>query len=133
MATKYDPLRRWLSEADGDRVRLSFREIESILGFRLPDSARALPQWWANTGGSHVQAGAWMEAGWRTRDVDVPGEKTSFERVIRSSVEPHPAPESNPGVADAGAPYRLDDPIVIDRATLRGGAIRMLEDYREAE
>jgi hypothetical protein len=132
MTTKYEPLRKWLTRASGDRVRLSFREIESILGFRLPDSARALAQWWANTRGSHVQAGAWMEAGWRARHIDVPGEEVSFERVIRPSTA-GPAPASIAGVSDAGAPYRIDDPIVVDRAALRGGAIRMLEDYRDAE
>jgi hypothetical protein len=36
-------------------------------------------------------------------------------------------------VSEGGSVYRLDDAIVIDPARLRGGAIRMLEDYRDAE
>lgn len=132
MTTKYDPLRKWLNQADGQRVRLSFREIESILGFRLPGSARTLAPWWANTRGSHVQAAAWMDAGWRTRDVDVGGENVSFERLNRGNDGAARGAES-PGVSDAGSGYLLDDPIIVDRAALRGGAIRMLEDYREAQ
>ena len=65
MASKYEPLRIWLASQTNDSVRLSFRQIETILGFPLPASARSLAQWWANVAGSHVQAAAWMEAGWR--------------------------------------------------------------------
>lgn len=36
-------------------------------------------------------------------------------------------------MSDSGAAFRLDDAIVIDPAFLRGGAIRMLEDYRDSE
>jgi len=132
MATKYEPLRVWLTHAEGDRVRTTFREIESILGFRLPDSARALPQWWANTRGSHVQAAAWMDAGWRACQVDVSGEQVSFERE-RSRVRVREAAgRAAEGVADEGAAFRRDDAIVIDSAALRSGALRMLEDYAEA-
>ena len=133
MATKYDPLRKWLSQADGQRIRLSFREVEAILGFRLPHSARSLAQWWANTHGSHVQAAAWMEAGWRTRDVDIAGARVSFERTGRESDRSRPSPAELRGVSDAGAKYLQDDPIVVHRDKLRGGALRMLEDYREAQ
>jgi len=37
------------------------------------------------------------------------------------------------GVADSGAPPLESDVIVIQRSALIGGAVRMLEDYREAE
>ena len=127
MTAKYDPLRVWLSRASGERVRLSFVEIEKILGFQLPSSARALPQWWANTRGSHVQAASWMDAGWRTSQVDVSGEQVMFERSAVRKAEPVAT-----GVADEGAVFRRDA-IVIDPAALQGGALRMLEDLREAD
>jgi hypothetical protein len=131
MATKYEPLSLWLKQATGDRVRVSFREIESILGFRLPDSARALSQWWVNTRGSHVQAAAWMDAGWRACQVDLASENVSFERIGKGAA-PEPA-RDRAGVSENGAAFRLDLTIVIDSAALRGGALRMLEDYRDAE
>ncbi|HEU4965270.1 MAG TPA: hypothetical protein VFV52_15685 [Bacilli bacterium] len=61
-------------------IALSIEEIESILQFRLPDSAYLYPAWWANEKqGSHSHARAWLYAGWNTFDV-VLGEKISFKR-----------------------------------------------------
>jgi hypothetical protein len=131
MATKYEPLRHWLRQVGADRVRVSFVEIESVLGFRLPDSARSLAQWWVNTRGSHVQAAAWMDAGWRTCQVDLVGEYVSFERLGKSALAGEATDQA--GMAENGAAFRSDAAIVIDPAALRGGAMRMLEDYRRAE
>ena len=135
MASKYEPLRRYLTGLASDRIRLSFDEIERILGFSLPNSARQYAPWWANTGGSHIQADAWMSSGWRTAQVDVPGERVIFDRVAREAIasRAHGAPAEpgmQAGVEDSSAPFAGDDLIVIDKATLRGGAIRMLEDYQ---
>lgn len=53
--------------------RTSFREIESIVGFELPASARLYRPWWANqsAGAGHSQALAWGMAGWETAQVDM--------------------------------------------------------------
>ncbi|SRR5579871_896110 len=128
MATKYAPLRTHLAEAAGARLRLSFREIEGILGFELPRSAREYAPWWANTGGSHVQAEAWLSTGWRTCDVDVAGEAVSFERAS----DVLPSVERDQGVSETAAPF-VRDRIVVDHARLSNGALRLLEDYCEAE
>ena len=125
MASKYDPFRLWLDRQTEDRIQLSFRDIEAILGFRLPASARSLAQWWANVAGSHAQASAWVSAGWRAREVDVRAEQVTFERVRHG--------QEAAGMSDNAAEYRLDEAIVIDPATLGGGVRRMLEDCREAE
>jgi len=135
MASKYQPLRQHLAGVASDRIRLSFEELERILRFSLPNSARQYAPWWANTGGSHIQADAWMSAGWRTAQVDVPGEQVTFERIARrpspaAPEAPQPGPQA--GVEDSGAPFARDDMIVINKSELRGGAIRMLEDHREA-
>lgn len=131
MPSKYEPLRRHLVSVVGDRTRLSFGEIERILRFDLPNSARQYAPWWANTGGSHIQADAWMSAGWRTAQVDVAGEKVTFERFIQRPTPAAPYPEPQATVEDTGAEFARDDAIVIKRAALRGGAIRLLEDYCE--
>lgn len=79
---KYEPLGEHLRAMPGDRWDASFDEIERILGFRLPNSAREHRAWWANhSGGNHSQAAAWVEAGWETRDVDQKREHIRFERT----------------------------------------------------
>ena len=63
MASKYDPLNRYLREHPKGEFTLNFKQIEEILGFTLPKSA-ARPQWWANvTGGSHPYSQGWQSAG----------------------------------------------------------------------
>lgn len=132
MASKYEPLSRKLSQTLGDRIRFGFDEVEMILGFPLPASARAYAPWWANVGGSHVQAIAWMSVGWRTCQVDVPGEKVSFERVSTQSSETNSDQAPN-GMAETGSAFVSDEPILLDREALRGGALRLLEDYRDEQ
>jgi hypothetical protein len=69
---KYAPLYRHLAERTGTEWPATFREIERVLGFRLPDSARIHRPWWANQGerGGHSHALAWEMAGWRTSQVE---------------------------------------------------------------
>ena len=80
---KYAPLYRSLCARAAPKWRATFAEIEAILGFRLPDSARRHRSWWSNRrkGGGHGHALAWQEAGWRTRAVDLVGETLVFERL----------------------------------------------------
>ncbi|OEO32946.1 hypothetical protein VW23_009030 [Devosia insulae DS-56] len=74
---KYDALLNLLEEATGE-VELTFEQIEQTLGFDLPVSARRYPAWWSNSGGTHVQASAWMDAGYRTADVNVGAGRVRF-------------------------------------------------------
>ena len=80
---KYAPLYRRLSASRGAEWRASFGEIEAILGFRLPVSARLHRPWWSNRkkGGGHSHALAWQAAGWRTRSIDLEAETLVFERA----------------------------------------------------
>ena len=78
--TSYAPLERFLADQMSTRLRLSFEDVERVLGAPLPRSARLYQPWWANTE-THSQARAWMRKGWRTEAVDVPGEKLTFVRL----------------------------------------------------
>ena len=78
--SKYDPLKRYLSSAAGTELPLNFQEVERILGFSLPPSARKHREWWSNNVGTHVGARAWREAGWKTERVDLGGERLVFVR-----------------------------------------------------
>jgi hypothetical protein len=59
------PLRDHLMQQHHREFELTFREIESFLGFSLPHSAER-PQWWSNVQGAstHVQREAWRQAGY---------------------------------------------------------------------
>jgi hypothetical protein len=78
--SKYDPLKEKLLAAHGAELPMRFDEIERVLGFALPASARQYPAWWSNNVGTHVGARAWREAGWKTSRVDLGSEKVVFVR-----------------------------------------------------
>jgi hypothetical protein len=81
---KYQPLSDFLSDRQDDSWDASFAEIERILRFKLPPSARDHRAWWANQfRGHHSQAKAWIEAGWETRDIDQRRGRVRFERTTR--------------------------------------------------
>lgn len=76
---KYDPLRDHLAAQSGNEVRMTFAEVEALVG-SLPSSARKWGAWWANS--SLVQAQAWREAGWHVAQVDRAGGQVVFERGV---------------------------------------------------
>ena len=48
MPGKYQSLYQYLKDRYANTVVLTFAQIEDLLGFTLPDSARVHPEWWAN-------------------------------------------------------------------------------------
>ncbi len=79
---KYQPLARHLDDEVSDRWDASFKEIEKILKFKLPPSARRHPSWWGNSHrGNHSQAKGWIGAGWVVTHVDLEDERVSLERT----------------------------------------------------
>ena len=86
--SKYRRLYTHLCDKEDEQWLTSFREIEAILGFRLPESARRHRPWWANQkSGGHSQALAWIAAGWETANVDLKAE-TLLLRRSRQSMDP---------------------------------------------
>ena len=81
----YDPLRIFLENAAADvsEMTLTFQQIETILGFELPASARRHRTWWANPSkpDDHPYAQAWLAAGWKVDTVDQRGEWVRFRRL----------------------------------------------------
>jgi hypothetical protein len=77
---KYDPLYVHLKRQHLRRIRMSFKQIEKVIGASLPPSAFEHRAWWANElGGTHVHARAWLDAGYRVEDVDQGAAAVSFE------------------------------------------------------
>jgi hypothetical protein len=71
--SKYTPLQNYLSglPANQNDITLTFEQIERILNDPLPASAYQHQAWWANEqDGNHVEAHAWLNAGWRVDSFD---------------------------------------------------------------
>lgn len=83
---KYDPLNRYLKSQPGTTVPMSFTEIERIIGFKLPPSAYRHRPWWSNNASNSVITNAWLEAGYRTEQVDMARKKLVFVRPITPPV-----------------------------------------------
>jgi hypothetical protein len=79
--SKYTTLGEFLLARIEDRVSLSFSDIESILSFPLPKSARKFRTWWANDAThSHAKNG-WLAYGWRVMEVNLNNQIIQFRRV----------------------------------------------------
>ena len=90
--SKYRALGPALANRKNDIWRATFSELEQILGFALPDSAREYQAWWSNQSdaSTHRHARVWQEAGWRTCELDLGSETVTFERV-GTPITPPPA------------------------------------------
>ena len=73
---KYRKLYTYLCGLPAREWHTTFGQIEAILGFEFPLSARLHRPWWANqTGGNgRSQSLAWGTAGWETAEVDMEAE-----------------------------------------------------------
>ena len=83
--SKYARLGTYLAQQKGDRCVLTFKEIERIIGAKLPRSATDYREWWANEEGGktrHTQAKAWMDAGWRVDTVNFGGKQVIFRLQV---------------------------------------------------
>lgn len=78
--SKYEPLQTYLARQTQQETPMAFKDIERVLGFPLPPSARRHQAWWANNVGTHVNAQAWRGAGWKTSRVDLASERVVFVR-----------------------------------------------------
>ncbi len=79
---KYVPLRKFLESQQVERVRMTFDEIERVIGERLPPSKK-YPAWWSNNPSNNVMTKEWLAAGYETEQVDTGGEKLVFRRLQR--------------------------------------------------
>lgn len=75
---KYATLRAFLSKRSEARISMSFKEVAAAAKVKLPASAFRYPQWWQNDPEHHVQAKAWIEAGYKTENVDIDAQRVEF-------------------------------------------------------
>ena len=60
---KYEPLTEFLQKQPGGVVRMSFAQIERVVGFKLPPVAQRHRAWWSNSPTNNVMTRAWLDAG----------------------------------------------------------------------
>ena len=63
---KYFSFYKYFTELKEEETTISFEDIEEILLTGLPPSAYKFKAWWGNDA-YHVQARAWVDAGWVTK------------------------------------------------------------------
>lgn len=79
----YRSLHTYLDQRYADTVVLTFRQIEDLLGFALPDVARLEREWWANAGADSrpsAQSRSWTQAS-RTATPNLAARTVTFERT----------------------------------------------------
>lgn len=84
--SKYSPLEEFLKAQRTSEVPMSFAEIERIIDAKLPMSALQYQAWWSNDPTGHVNAQAWLAAGFRTEQVDIGSRKVVFRKYERHPI-----------------------------------------------
>lgn len=107
--TKYQPLADFLMESNKEDITLTFTEIENILGFKLPPSARKHRPNWANNSQEALSWGG-MPVGYESYAIDMKNEIAHFRKVgiananysketsIRQTVMRKPKPHDTKGI-----------------------------------
>lgn len=77
---KYSPLGDYLRAQKKTEVPMTFAQIERIVGTKLPRSHR-YRAWWSNNADNSVMTRAWLDAGYRSEQVDIDRRKLVFKKV----------------------------------------------------
>ena len=80
---KYHALQEFLQKQSNPLVRMSFEQIERIIGEKLPRSAMKYRAWWSNNERNSVMTKAWKDAGFISEQVDMDARKLVFRRADR--------------------------------------------------
>jgi len=94
--SKYTPLHKYLEGLGLEHWNASFAALEELLNAKLPESAYKYPAWWSNNPEGHSHSRAWIDAGWKTEDVNLSAETITFRRV-----------KSNKGYLGSGSPFGM--------------------------
>lgn len=86
---KYQPLADHLATLKTDTWRPSLKELEAVLGFELPKTARSQPSWWSNEGAEgRPHKKAWLDAGWTVENPDLGSGLVTFRRKPGEAAAP---------------------------------------------
>ncbi len=89
--SKYEPLRHFLENIEStiSEETISFREIERVLGFKLPRSAHEHRAWRSNPSSkaTHPYAQSWLAEGWMVDTVNQNDKWVRFRRIGSPIIE----------------------------------------------
>ena len=85
MESKYTPFEIFLSGYTEEYLRISFKEIEKIIGVSLPKTAYLHENWWANTIYQPFMK-IILRSGWRQKNIEMFIEFVEFERVYNRQI-----------------------------------------------
>lgn len=94
---KYSRLGEFLRAQRNREVPMTFEEIERIIGGKLPPNSPQYPAWWSNNPSNNVMTKEWLNAGFRTEQVDVKSRRVVFRRVDEKP-SPTTPPSARKGV-----------------------------------
>jgi hypothetical protein len=83
---KYDALADYLLAQKRDEVPMTFEQIERIIGDQLPASHQ-YRAWWSNNSFNSVMTKAWLDAGFRSEQVDMSERKLIFRRITSQGTD----------------------------------------------
>lgn len=112
---KYAALARHLEGQATSPVAMTFGQIEQVLGFSLPESARRHQAWWANQGRGHSLA--WQSVGYAVTALSVDEERLTFlkrEQVTEFMDEPSADDADLAPLTIAEAKLRLAQTLGVD-------------------
>lgn len=116
--SKYLPIQQHLRDRGTSEIPMTFSEIETVLGFRLPASAREHRAWWSNNTSNSVMTTQWLAAGYETANVDLAGERLVFRRTATPPRNAPAAAASHPARPSAAAGAELARPSGADTAVI---------------
>jgi len=96
LVSKYEELARFLEKQDGELLRMTFQEVEDIIGPLTP-AARKHRAWWANSASQNHAMNGWLSVGWETSQVNMDKEELVFIRtkqVVQDSLLPGYMPKT---------------------------------------
>lgn len=79
--SKYESLGQFLKSRREERVPMTFAEIEHVTGAQLPPSAHKHRPWWSNNGANSALTRVWLDAGFKSEQVDMAAQRLVFRRV----------------------------------------------------
>jgi hypothetical protein len=85
--SKYGALADYLKCQPGQRIPMTFAEIEKITGAKLPASATKHRPWWSNNPNNSVMTKVWLDAGFESEQVDMASRKLVFRRVTPAKTQ----------------------------------------------
>ena len=92
--SRYDGLAAFLKTQNEERIPMTFADIERVTKTKLPPSAHKHRPWWSNNPNNSVMTRVWLDAGFKSEQVNMAGQKLVFRRVAGGKPQQVPAGEA---------------------------------------